>query len=87
MQGVLKVNNMNMYNVVVYDGVNAWVSKFVLKEKTAKRDIAKYFSNTDGKVVELDKLYEVNLKSVISYKMSGEDEYVEIAERFLKMYD
>ena len=78
---------MNMYNVVVYDGVDAWVMKFVLKEKTAKQDIAKYFSNTDGKVLELDKLYEFSYLSIMAYKMSGVDEYVEIADRFLKMYD
>lgn len=78
---------MYVYNVVMYDGVDSWVSKFVLKEKTAKKDIEKYLSNTDCKAVMLDKLYSVTLENVIAFKIHGDVSQLEIFDRFLKMYN
>jgi hypothetical protein len=78
---------MYLYNVVLYDGVNSWVNKFVLKGKSAKKDIDNYLKNTDAEAVKLDKLFSVTLENVISYKTEGDAEHISIFERFLKMYN
>lgn len=59
---------MYMYNVVMYDGVNSWVSYFVLRKKTCKKDIERYLAEYDAKAVYLDELYEVSLENILSFK-------------------
>lgn len=78
---------MYLYNVVLYDGCDSWVKKFVLREKSAKRDIEKYLIKTDCKAVMLDKLYSVTLENVIAFKINGDASQVEIYDRFLKIYN
>ena len=78
---------MNLCNVVVYDGVDSWVVKFVLKEKTAKRDIFKYYEYSDARVVKIDNLYPFTLEELIAYKISDDPSQVDIFNRFIKMYN
>ena len=78
---------MNLCNVVVYDGVDSWVVKFVLKEKTAKRDILKYYEYSDVQVLKIDKLCPFTLENVIAYKISNDASQVDIFNTFIKMYN
>ena len=66
----------------MYDGVDSWVSKFVLKEKTAKKDILKYLENTDCEAVKLGKLYDITSENIIAFKLYGDASQVEIYDRF-----
>lgn len=78
---------MNLCNVVVYDGVDSWVVKFVLKEKTAKRDILKYYEYSDAQVLKIDNLYPFTLEELIAYKISDDPAQVDIFNRFIKIYN
>lgn len=78
---------MCLYNVVMYDGVISWVNKFVLREKSAKKDIAKYLNDTGIEAVKLDKLYPITLENVIAYKNSYDASEVDIFNRFIIMYN
>ena len=84
---MLMVSIMCLYNVVMYDGVISWVKKFVLKEKSAKKDITKYLNDTDIEAVKLDKLYPITLDNVIAYKTSNDASEVDIFDRFIMMYN
>ena len=76
---------MCLYNVVMYDGVISWVKKFVLKEKSARKDIIKYLNGTDIEAVKLDKLFPITLENVIAYKLSDDASEVDIFNRFILM--
>ena len=78
---------MCLYNVVMYDGVISWVKKFVLKEKSARKDIIKYLNGTDIEAVKLDKLFPITLENVIAYKLSDDASEVDIFNRFILMYN
>ena len=78
---------MYVYNVVMYDGVISWVKKFVLKEKSARKDIIKYLNGTDIEAVKLDKLFPITLENVIAYKLSDDASEVDIFNRFILMYN
>ena len=78
---------MCLYNGVMYDGVIRWVKKFVLREKSAKKDITKYLNDTDIEAVKLDKLYPITLENVIAYKLSDDASEVDIFNRFILMYN
>lgn len=76
----------SMYNVVWYDGVEAYVSKFVLpeNEKEAKNDLLDWWDN-DGEILKLDKLYSVSLGNIIDLR-TGDNENITTFERFEEMY-
>jgi hypothetical protein len=71
----------------MYDGVISWVKKFVLKEKSAKKDINKYLEDTDIEAVKLDKLYPISLENLIAYKINGDASEVDIFNTYILMYD
>lgn len=62
----------SIYNVVWYDGVDAYVSKFILKSnpEQAQGDLQDYWNRNgyDGEVLKLDYLYSVNLENIFSFK-------------------
>lgn len=78
----------SMYNAVIYDGVQAYVSKFVLvtDEQQAMYDLKKYWSAVgyDGEILKIDKLYELELRNIIA--LEDKDEYKYTFERFEEMY-
>lgn len=74
---------MCIYNIVWYDGVNAYVNKFILNERTAKKDIVKYFSDINVEVLKLDKLYRVTFENIFAFKENNK----EIYDRFISMYE
>lgn len=74
---------MYLYNVVIYDGVNSWVSKIVIRKRTCKKDIEKYLEPYGAKAVYLDELYEVSLEDIAAFKNTDKEV---IYEHFNNMY-
>ena len=78
----------SMYNAVIYDGVNAYVSKFVLvtDEQQAMYDLKKYWSAVgyDGEILKINKLYRLELRNIIAFE--DNEEYKNTFERFNEMY-
>lgn len=79
----------SMYNVVWYDGVDAYVSKFILKtdEEQAEKDISDFWSikGYDGVILKIDMLYTVNFENIISLK-NGTNEDCNTFKCFNEMY-
>lgn len=77
-----------MYNVVIYDGVDAYVSKFVLEtdETQAINVLKEYWSSNgyDGEILKIDRLYPLELRNIILLENS--EEYKNTFERFEEMY-
>ena len=69
-----------------YDGVDAYVSKFILKSnpEQAQGDLQDYWNRNghDGEVLILDYLYSVNLENILALK----EEHPHMFKRFNKMY-
>ena len=78
----------SMYNVIIYDGVDAYVVKFVLlsDEQQAMYDLKKYWSafGYDGEILKIDRLYSLELRNIIALENS--EEYKNTFERFNEMY-
>lgn len=89
-------NKWYLYNVVFYDGVDAFVSKFVASadETDARKHIVEY-SAGNGEVLKLDKLYPAPFEDIIAMKnvsadylskVSDAQEKKNAVERFIVMY-
>lgn len=80
---------MWIYKVVLYDGVNSWVDRFCMREKTADNDIVKYLKEigSDALPVYLDKQFKIDLETLISYKNSDYSLQRKMYDRFLIMYE
>lgn len=78
----------SLYNVIIYDGKNAYVLKFILKsdETQAMYDLKKYWFETgyDGEILKIDKLHSESLTGIISY--AEIEEYKIVYKRFEEMY-
>lgn len=77
---------MYIYNVVLYDGEISWVTKFILKKKTYKEDIKKWYANSDVRILLIDKLSPILFHDIMDYKLSDDNNNNLIYERFIKMY-
>lgn len=79
----------SMYNVVWYDGVDAYVSKFVLKtnEERAEQDISSFWSTHgfDGVILKIDLLYALSFEDIIALK-NGVNENQNTFKHFTEMY-
>lgn len=79
----------SMYNVVWYDGDDAYVSKFILKsnEEQAKNDLFTFWSvnGYDGQILKLDNLYGVNLENIVALR-NGDNEEIRTFGYFEEMY-
>lgn len=80
---------MQMYNVVWYDGVDAYVSKYVLPqdEKSARNDLQRYWNTLgcEGEILKLHCLYGVSFENIIALR-NGNEEQVRTFTRFEEMY-
>lgn len=78
----------SMYNAVIYDGVDAYVGKFILEtdETQAINDLKEYWSSNgyDGEILKIDKLYELELRNILAFE--NKDDCKQIFERFDEMY-
>lgn len=75
-----------MYNVVWYDGCDAYVTKFILPsdEKEAKKGLAKWWEY-DGDILKLDMLYYMSLENILALR-NGSDNEISVFNRFEEMY-
>ena len=79
------MNKWNLVNVVVYDGVDAYVSKFVFRgedEKQWRKDF--YSMNYDEVALKFDCLYPVSLENILAFKEDNKTYH--IYEKFESMY-
>lgn len=80
----------SMYNVVWYDGVEAYVTKFVLSEneKKAKNELFDWWREKgyDGEILKLDSLYGVTLENIIALRNDDNDDNKRSYDRFEEMY-
>lgn len=78
----------SMYNAVIYDGEDAYVTKWILKtdELLAIEDLLKYWSakGFDGEVLKIYKLYSMDFRSIIA--LEDNEEYKNTFKRFEEMY-
>lgn len=80
----------SMYNVVWYDGVDAYVSKMILKSDKTKaiKDAINYLKG-NGEVLKVDLLYTLERENILAilkdYGESNPDNKL-IADRFSEMY-
>lgn len=65
----------SLYNVVWYDGEDAYVTKYILVSdtKVALKDVMNFFENTDSEVLKIDKLYTLDFDNVIAMCQSDEN--------------
>ena len=77
---------MTLYNVVNYDGVDAFVAKFILKEKDLKKELKRIENQYGTTVLLADPLYAVTLDNIYAMK-DCDDVNLRLAyERFVGMY-
>lgn len=78
----------SMYNVIIYDGVDAYISKFVLEtdETQAINVLKEYWCSNgyDGEILKIDRLYSLELRNIIALENS--EKYKNTFERFEEMY-
>ena len=77
---------MAMYNVVTYDGVDALVVKYVLKEKDVKKATKRIEEEYGVKVLLIDRLYDVALDNIYALKDCDDANLRCTYERFVDMY-
>lgn len=79
----------SMYNVVWYDGANAYVTKYVLKsdEKEAIKELTRSWEQCgyDGEILKLDKLYYMSLENILGLR-NGNGNDISTFNRFEEMY-
>lgn len=81
----------SVVNVVWYDGVDAYVSKFVLPCENGKvtddgrKRCIKYLDG-NGKVLEFDSLYPITFDNLIAFKDSDDLELQRAFDRYREMF-
>lgn len=81
----------NLCNVVMYDGINAYVSKFILPckgqevTKDGKERCEKY-CNGNGEILKIDVLYPITFENMLALHEHGNDEEKCAVDRFGQMY-
>ena len=84
-----------MTNVVFYDGINAYVSKFVIKadedepftlvNEDSMKKVADYLSG-NGEILKVDILYAVDFDNIVALKDADDAELRCAYDRFKEMY-
>ena len=82
---------LSLVNVVWYDGVDSFVSKFVLETvnnqvTTSSRVKVENYLKGNGELLKLDVLYKVSLDNIVAFKGSDDDELQVAYQRFDTMY-
>ena len=81
----------SLVNVVWYDGVDSFVSKFILETvnnqvTTSARVKVENYLNGNGELLKLDVLYKLSLDNIVALKDSDDVEMQVAYERFDIMY-
>ena len=72
-----------LVNVVWYDGTDAYVSKFIIKEGDEKK--IKEYLKFNGEVLKIDKLIQVEDEEIYHF-INGTDEEKCAVDRYFRMY-
>lgn len=76
-----------MCNVVCYDGCDAWVSKFILRNYDKKEQLKDIdMMGYHAEVLKIDVLYELEPDNIIAILTNDEHENRIISERYKDMY-
>ena len=81
----------SLFNVVWYDGCDAFVSKFILPTKDnevtkdGERDVIRYLDG-NGELLKIDYLYNLSLENIIAMRRSEDKEHIAAYDRFANMY-
>ena len=84
--------NFRMCNVVWYDGIDAFVSKFILEfdmENNLKKESLKRLEQDlegNGELLKVDSLYPVNFSNIVAMEKNGSDEQKIAVQRFKRMF-
>lgn len=78
------MKNLTMCNVVLYDGVDAYVRKACIIEGTEKQYKQYFESVTDCEVVKIDKLYDMTWENLIAMSQSGEKDYQYLMQDYME---
>ena len=76
-------------NVVWYDGVEAYVTKFVLqgdenyKISAKSKELTTEYLDGNGEILKFDVCYGISLENIVAYKDSDKEE---IYQRFNEMW-
>ena len=81
-----KTSSFYMYNVVSYDGCDAYVHKFILKSSDVKKRKREIESRYGVTVLLTDKLYDVNFDNIVALKECKDLELKAAYDRFVDMY-
>lgn len=79
----------SMYNVICYDGVEAYALKFVLNtnKEQAEKDLFKFWpvNGYDGEILKIDRLYMLNFEDIKALN-NGDNMERNTFTRFIEMY-
>ena len=81
----------SLANVVWYDGVDSFVSKFILETEggqvttKARNKVVEYLRG-NGELLKLDVLYKLSLDNIVAFKDSNDEELQVAYARFDTMY-
>lgn len=87
------MNNKKFYltNVVLYDGIDAYVCKFILRgenfeiSENSKQLVNNYLQG-NGELLKFDTLYEVNFDNIKAMENSEDAEIACAVDRWKKLY-
>lgn len=84
---VLNMNKWYLYNFVFYDGVDAFVSKFIVPENTSLENARELISKMgyDGELLKIDRLYPLTFDNIVAMRDGNNSERCTF-ERFHDMY-
>ena len=87
------MNNRSWWltNVVWYDGIDAFVSKFILQcdEEGVTQEsegLVGQYLNGNGELLKIDRLYPVDLDNIVAFKDADEAELKTAYDRFKQFY-
>ena len=81
------MNKWYLYNFVFYDGVDAFVSKFIVPENTSLENARELISKMgyDAELLKVDKLYSLTFDNIVAMRDGNNSERCAF-ERFHDMY-
>lgn len=81
------MNKWYLYNFVFYDGVGAFVSKFIVPENTSLENARELISKMgyDSELLKIDKLYSLTFDNIVAMRDGNNSERC-VFERFHDMY-
>lgn len=78
-------------NVVFYDGVEAYVAKFILRGSNYEiseksMEMLENYLSGNGEILKVDVLFDVSLENILAFNEHGDKEQKSAYDRWAKMY-